>query len=62
METREDTPPRALLGSELQVVNVGLQGFVEDLRACGVQVVHVDWTPPAGGDAELAALLARLGV
>ena len=49
-----------LLTEQLKVVNVGLEGFVEDLRSCGIEVVHVDWVPPAGGDPEMAALLAKL--
>ena len=48
-----DGPPR--------VINVGLEGFVDDLAAGGVEVIHVDWSPPAGGDPKLAALLAKLG-
>lgn len=51
-----------LLSGEVRVVNVGLEGFAEELRANGVEVVHVDWAPPAGGDAEMAALLAKLGL
>jgi FdrA protein len=42
------------------VVNVGLTMFAETLDALGVPVVHVDWRPPAGGDARIAALLLRL--
>lgn len=45
---------------ELQVVNIGLESFAQDLRAQGLQVVHLDWRPPAGGNARLAALLASL--
>jgi hypothetical protein len=48
------------LPAEVQVVNLGLESFAHDLKAQGVAVVHVDWRPPAGGDARLAALLARL--
>ncbi len=48
------------LRAPLGVVNVGLEGFADDLARRGVPVVHVDWSPPAGGDARLAALLARL--
>ncbi|PYM20110.1 MAG: fdrA domain protein [Candidatus Rokuibacteriota bacterium] len=44
----------------LRVVNVGLELFARELEAQGVEVVHVDWRPPAGG-AEIAALLGRLG-
>jgi FdrA protein len=50
-----------LLKSDLNVINVGLEGFAADLRARGVDVVHVDWTPPAGGNVKLAALLSKLG-
>ena len=52
----------ALLAGPVKVVNVGLEGFVEELRSCGIEVVHVDWSPPAGGDPRMAALLAKLGV
>ncbi len=50
-----------LLGATLTVINVGLEEFAVDLAAHGVRVVHVDWSPPAGGDPELADLLSRLG-
>lgn len=56
-----DTPSDDLLRAEIKVVNVGLEGFAEELAAAGVAVIHVDWSPPAGGDPELAALLAKLG-
>ena len=49
-----------LLGGEVKVINVGLEGFAETLEGLGVPVVHVDWRPPAGGDARLAGLLAKL--
>ena len=51
-----------LLNSRIKVVNVGLEGFAKELKDCGVEVIHVDWTPPAGGDPAMAALLAKLGV
>jgi FdrA protein len=60
--TEERAPYQILLTSDIKVVNVGLEGFVKDLRSCDIDVVHVDWTPPAGGDPEMAALLAKLGV
>ncbi len=50
-----------LLRSEVRVVNIGLAGFADELRRCDVAVVQVDWSPPAGGDARLIALLDRLG-
>jgi hypothetical protein len=51
----------SLLGRPPRVVNVGLEVFADELAADGVDVVHVDWQPPAGGDATLVALLTALG-
>ncbi|MBX9699724.1 MAG: DUF1116 domain-containing protein, partial [Acetobacteraceae bacterium] len=53
-------PVDELFARPLKVVNVGLEGFAAELRRAGAGVVHVDWTPPAGGDAEAARALARL--
>ncbi|MCP4619556.1 MAG: hypothetical protein GY844_24330 [Bradyrhizobium sp.] len=58
---QEEAPYRRLLADDVKVLNVGLEGFVGDLRDCGIEVVHVDWSPPAGGDPKMAALLAKLG-
>ena len=44
----------------LQVINIGLESFADDLRAQGVTVVQLDWRPPAGGNLRMAALLAAL--
>ena len=49
-----------LLNSPLHVINVGLEGFAQDLEDQGVSVVHLDWSPPAGGNPKLAALLSKL--
>jgi hypothetical protein len=51
---------KSLLRSPLGVINVGLEGFAGELEGEGVAVLHVDWTPPAGGDVVLAGLLGRL--
>ena len=50
-----------LFSEPLNVVNVGLQGFADELRSQDVPVTHVDWVPPAGGNPELASLLAKMG-
>ncbi len=50
-----------LLEQDLTVINVGLDDFATELRALGVYVVHVDWSPPASGNPKLAALLSKLG-
>jgi FdrA protein len=41
-------------------INIGVYDFAESLEIQGVQVVHVNWTPPAGGDPELMELLDQL--
>lgn len=50
-----------ILTEELKVVNIGISTFADDLRSQGVEVVHVDWKPPAGGDIEMLRLLEKLG-
>ena len=49
-----------LLEGSARVVNVGLALFADTLATLGVPVIHVDWRPPAGGDARRAELLARV--
>ncbi len=49
------------LKAPLKVVNVGLETFARDLARQGVEVIDVDWQPPAGGDPKLADLLSKLG-
>jgi hypothetical protein len=44
----------------LRVVNIGIEGFAEDLKAAGVEVIHLDWQPPTGGNTRLTSLLASL--
>jgi len=52
--------PDRLLEHPLIVINIGLEVFAQELEAEGVEVIQVDWRPPAG-DPSVAALLARLG-
>ena len=49
-----------LLEAPIRVVNIGLQKFADDLVGQDVEVVQVDWTPPARGNIRLAKLLSRL--
>lgn len=51
----------SVLARPPQVINVGLERFAEELKAQGVPVTQVRWAPPAGGNAKLADLLAKLG-
>jgi len=60
-KTTDGKMPASLLGQPLRVINVGLERFAEVLAAHGTAVQHVQWAPPAGGDARLAHLLSKLG-
>ena len=53
--------PPADLPATARVINVGTDWFADALEDQGVPVVQVDWSPPAGGDKDLAAILQRLG-
>lgn len=50
----------SLLDEPVIVINLGLKKFSESLDDQSVQVVQVDWTPPAGGDKEVIELLEEL--
>lgn len=49
-----------ILSGDLIVINIGLRGFAESLEEQEVDVVQLDWTPPAGGDQEMIDLLENL--
>ena len=49
-----------LLQKPIVVINLGLQKFAESLEEQQVEVVQVDWVPPAGGDQEMIDLLDQL--
>ena len=51
-----------ILSEKLKVVNIGISTFADDLRSQNVEVVNVDWKPPAGGDVEMLKLLEKLGL
>jgi hypothetical protein len=57
-ETRD--PIQALLSEPLVVINLGLRGFGESLQEQKVDVVFVDWSPPASGDQDLIEILDQL--
>ena len=60
MDQRDDSKSQDLLATGPRVVNVGLEMFASNLAAHGARVVHVEWSPPAGGDSRLAGLLEKL--
>ena len=49
-----------LFSGPVIAINVGARDFGEALEQQGVQVVYVDWAPPAGGDQDMIDLLDRL--
>lgn len=49
-----------IFSTPLSAINVGLEIFYASLEAQGVNAVHVDWRPPAGGNENLIALLAKM--
>ena len=53
-------PKHDLLKSDLRVINVGLQQFVESLAEQSVEVAHVNWVPPAELEPELEQILDEL--
>ncbi len=49
-----------ILSGHLIVINVGVRGFAESLEDQEIEVVQIDWNPPAGGDQEMIDLLESL--
>lgn len=48
-------------GKKIVVINIGLELFADTLKDQGIDVINVDWKPPAGGDKKMAELLNKLG-
>ena len=51
---------KELLNQPIVAINLGLAQFAESLDKQGVEVVQVNWSPPAGGDEEMIELLDKL--
>ncbi len=49
-----------ILSGQIIVVNIGLKGFAESFEEQEIDVVQIDWAPPAGGDQEMIDLLENL--
>lgn len=62
MSERKRSNEKSILTEKLKVVNIGISTFADDLRSQDVEVIHVDWKPPAGGDIEMLRLLQKLGL
>ena len=51
---------KALFQQNLKVVNIGLQGFANNIRTAGGDVTDVTWAPPASADTALGWTLAGM--
>jgi FdrA protein len=49
-----------LLNGPLVIINIGLLNFAESLLDQDIDVIQIDWEPPAGGDEEMISLLDEL--
>jgi hypothetical protein len=59
--TQEKTVHDSLLDAPLHVVNIGIDGFADDLRKQEVPVIQLDWSPPEAIAPDIARLLSKLG-
>ncbi len=50
----------SFFGQKVKVINLGIPSFAEDLKKQGVEVMHTEWCPPAGGNKKIQALLAKV--
>ncbi len=55
-----EDPKHQLLNNPPIVINLGLKKFAENLDEQNIDVLHLDWSPPAGGDQEMIDLLDDL--
>jgi hypothetical protein len=60
MDDNDCEAANGLLAAAPRVVNIGLELFARNLAEHGADVIHVQWSPPAGGNARLAGLLDKL--
>ena len=61
MSGKKGSKERTILAEKHNVVNFRIPSVADDLRSQGVEVIHVEWKPPAGGDHGMLRLLERLG-
>ena len=51
---------KLLNSNQLRIINMGLHLFAETYQQLGMEVIHVNWQPYAGGNEELAHILSDL--
>lgn len=55
-----ETAVDQLLSAPVTAINLGVEDFAENLETQGAQVLHVNWSPPAGGDPEIISILDKI--
>ena len=53
-------PIEKLLNGPIKVIDVGLEMFFQDLKKRDVEVVHIEWKPPALGNQKLGDILKKM--
>ena len=53
-------PFEQVLRDDPVFINIGVAEFAESLRREGFEAINLRWSPPAGGDREMAELLDKL--
>ena len=56
----QETDIDRLLATPVAAIKLGVEDFADNLEAQNAQVIHVNWTPPAGGDPEIIAILDKI--
>ena len=51
---------KKLFSGELKVINIGVESFYNDLKKLGVDVIQVNWKPPAMGKEYLIKILEKI--
>ena len=51
---------KEVFSRNLKVINIGFKDFYDTLKQQGIEVAHVDWRPPAGGDKKILKILDKL--
>ena len=51
---------KKLFSGKLKVINVGVEIFYSDLKKLGVDVIQVEWKPPAMGDERLLKIIEKI--
>ena len=49
-----------MLATPVAAINIGVEDFAENLEVQDAKVLHVNWTPPAGGDPEIIAIVDQI--